>query len=120
MADLMTDEQVEEFSRRMSERGIQEDMIYDPDEWEEFAASIMDSERGYSLSSGQADALERGRNLLAEHHLEAEVRILPSRMGERPSYRYADLNTGRIISAEEAYTRLERAGVPVPRFYKYT
>jgi len=111
----ITDEEAEDFARRMAESGATEVEIRDRSAWADFVDKYMRSQFGRYPSTHQAMAAERGRQFLFEHHYEAGVAIATGVRAGFPWLRYYDPRTGRWLRTADAYSRLKAVGASIPR-----
>lgn len=115
----ISDEEAEDFARRMAEHGATEDEISSPYDWQDYCVHVLEWERGYEPTAAQADLIARSRALYSTGLQESGLRLITGMIRGRPFYRYADVVTGRILSAADAYSRRYTVGISVPRVWRY-
>lgn len=121
----VSDAEAEDWARRMSEQEGDEAAVFDRDKWGDYVGDVFGGQTGLPLGDRQLHVLERGRQALLDTHLAAGLELRPSSKfsvisGEQiRTFRYADASTGRFISAEAAYGRLQGVGGSVPTLWRY-
>jgi len=108
----ITDEEAEEWVRRMVTSAEDLGMIYESEDWGMFVEAKFGIERGYAPYSTQEEVLGRGRSFLYGELAEAGFEVQYPIVARPAEAHIRDLTTGRFIGWEE----VQRAIVPFRPF----
>ncbi len=110
----MTDEELEEFCRRMAEKEGKTSDVADVQAWLDYVNRV--GIKGEAASMAQWEALELGRLRFYDLLQSSGVGFVTGiRMG-RPFVTFTDLMTGRFMDYSAAYSRLSFVGMSLPDY----
>ncbi|GAI91263.1 unnamed protein product [marine sediment metagenome] len=108
----ISDEEAEEWARRMVRDAEDLDTLWDADEWEDFTFYKLGIERGKYPSPAARNVLATGRSYLAGEVMEGGFTTTRPFIARPEQVRIRDLVTGRFISWEN----VQKAIVPFRPF----
>jgi len=110
----VTDQEAEDFARRMAERGADEATIRNPVEWHQYVDETFELEWGRTPTDLQRGLIDKSRYLFEAGMEQSGLRMMQGVIRGKPFFRYADTVTGRILSASDAYSRRYELGLSTP------
>lgn len=110
----ITDEEAEEWVRRMETSAEDLGMIYEDEDWDMFVEAKFGLERGYGPYDTQREVLGRGRTYLQQELAGAGFEVQYPIVARPAEAHIRDLTTGRFTSWEE----VQKAIVPFRPFQK--
>ena len=112
----MTDDEIQEFARRMIEGGVTEATFRNPALFRGYLQdTIVGTKNLYRLSRSQVNVVEYGAGIIDDVWNKAGVAIRIVTPPGQVQVRYADATTGRLIKAQDAYSRIQAAGGTTPK-----